>query len=138
MSYRLWLPFVIGLIILPTGAIMAALLPVVSSKDEPIHSEAQPLLRETAGEHSKDREIKGSLFLSGARTKIQHLRKQVIGRRNFQLLIGVFYAPHGGHGAKVRAQFYRRLSNAWERARQRFPRAWPVLAGDANLPRLIE
>ena len=87
MSYRLWLPFVIGLIILPTGAIMAALLPVVSSKDEPIHSEAQPLLRETAGEHSKDREIKGSLFLSGARTKIQHLRKQVIGRRNFQLLI---------------------------------------------------
>ena len=57
---------------------------------------------------------------------------------NLQILVASFYAPHTGHGVGARSKFYSSLAKVWRRAHQAFPKAWRILAGDANLPSVVK
>jgi hypothetical protein len=92
MSIRLWLPFVIGLTLLSSGVIASALLPASHEHHDVSTSEHEPLLGETVDpDVDVKTEHKVSKVLNDARSKLRLLGKQVSGRRNFQLLIGVFF-----------------------------------------------
>ena len=54
-----------------------------------------------------------------------------------QLILGSFYAPHRGHSNLSRLNFFKRLYRLMCRARSKYPRAWMILGGDANLPGLF-
>lgn len=93
MSYGLWLPFVIGLLLLAAGILATALLPANDGRADNHASENEPLLGEASdAERSSKHDLAASKMIDGARSKLQALWKQVSGRRNFQLLLGVFFA----------------------------------------------
>lgn len=92
LSYSLWLPFLLGLLILPTGAIMASFLPTTSEKDRWGRNETEPLLAATIDDNPQDgKAASGNGIISTTRVKLHAIRKQITGRRNFQILIGVFF-----------------------------------------------
>ena len=66
-----------------------------------------------------------------------NMRFYLVGTDAATLLIGVFYAPHQGHGVKRRLTYYKQLHAAWRRVCLTHPNARRILAGDANLPGLL-
>jgi hypothetical protein len=92
MSIRLWLPFAIGLSLLSVGVLASALLPPSHDSRERRTSENDPLLRRAQSSDAAGKpEHPSSTVFNGARAKLRALGRQVSGRRNFQLLIGIFF-----------------------------------------------
>ena len=92
MSYRLWLPFLLGLIILAIGSVLATLLPTSKEQEEADSAENTALLADSPilGPHGEV-EAKSLGVMQDAYAKSKALWRQLAGRRNFQLLILVFF-----------------------------------------------
>jgi len=71
------------------------------------------------------------------RSSLQNARIYLLEEGGCQILLGIFYAPQAGRGVAVRMRFYEGLRRVWREAVEKHPRAWRVLAGDANLPGLF-
>jgi hypothetical protein len=89
MTRSLWLPFVIGLILLLIGIPIVSLLPRNPSltEDIPAHEE-EPLLPDNSEPGDRGKMRKGR---SGFINNIKALRNQFSGRFNFQLLLSIFF-----------------------------------------------
>ena len=68
---------------------MTTLLPNHSSKDAADHAEHEPLLVETFDD--SERKAKTSSLLGEAHAKLLQLAGHIAGRRNFKILIGIFF-----------------------------------------------
>ena len=72
-----------------------------------------------------------------AATELPSARFWLVNAGGSQVLLGVFHFPHSGYGVDVRVRFLHRLFEIWRVLSLRFPRAWRIIAGDVNLPRLF-
>jgi hypothetical protein len=53
------------------------------------------------------------------------------------LVLGSFYAPTTKYPTRHHIEFLRSQKGAWLKARRAAPRAWGILGGDANTPKLF-
>jgi hypothetical protein len=82
----------LGLLILPAGALLAALLPTTTQQGNDRSGETEPLLTGATGDNPQNGKAEGQHgIISTTRLKLRAIRKQIAGRRNFQILIGVFF-----------------------------------------------
>jgi hypothetical protein len=96
MSYSLWLPFLIGLLLLTIGVPIAALLPgpVDTPKSALLDSgEQEPLLADgvqpvPGGKPANEKRT----ILAQTFRKARDLWSNISGRRNFQILLSIFFA----------------------------------------------
>lgn len=50
------------------------------------------------------------------------------------VILATFYAPHAGRPSKGRSSFYHKLGSTWAALKDKYPTAYKVMMGDANLP----
>ena len=93
MSCALWLPFVVGLSLLAIGALATTLLPTPERHDRDHSPENESLLSGHADEDADGKQaFTKTDMLRSTKIKFRALWSQISGRRNFQLLLGVFFA----------------------------------------------
>ncbi|KIW05834.1 hypothetical protein, variant [Verruconis gallopava] len=94
MSRSLRLPFVLGLVLLIVAIPLITLLPKDSNNvGDDVDSEIEPLLDNGGNEEElpKGNQRSHTRAIHDIRSKVETVWKQVSGRKNFQLLLGVFF-----------------------------------------------
>lgn len=94
MSWSLWLPFLIGLLLLAAAIPLVSFLPAqpksISPKERQ-NEDAEPLLADdTSNAENQGFESHQLVSRPGARGIVKQFWAQISGRANFQLLLGLF------------------------------------------------